>query len=128
MTPERRPPTGARSAPIPPDAPTAPFLPECSGPWRAHRYLDRLARAMRRYGWTAELRYAQQPPILLRVYSEAVPCIGESVSVLQENGAWWYRASYGVWLAQCTNVPLAAQRLSVLLTPWVSAALGDGTK
>ncbi|GAA3950153.1 hypothetical protein GCM10023085_35930 [Actinomadura viridis] len=115
----------ARPVPIPPDAPTAPALPEHSGPWRAHRYLHRLARAMRRYGWTTEVRYGQLLPTLLRVYSAAVPSIGESVTVVRANGIWWYRASTGEWLAPCTNLQLATQRLSVLLTPWVTAALAS---
>ncbi|MEO3829095.1 hypothetical protein [Actinomadura sp. B10D3] len=62
------------------------------------------------------------PRRLLRVYSKCTPTIGESVSVAWGNGTWWYQSSTGLWLTPCRDVELAADKLAILLTPWVSAA------
>jgi hypothetical protein len=111
----------ARSVGIPPDAPTALPLPTYSGRWRARWHLTRLALVIRRDGWTTQLR-TETPRTLLRVYSEQAPAIGESISVAWGNGAWWYQSSTGLWLTPCTRVYLTADKLNILLTPWVSAA------
>ncbi|RFS82869.1 hypothetical protein D0T12_25995 [Actinomadura spongiicola] len=59
---------------------------------------------------------------MLRVYSWDAPAIGESISVTLGNGEWWYQSSTGLWLTPCKRVTLATYKLSILLTPWVSAA------
>ncbi|GAA4096584.1 hypothetical protein GCM10022214_70390 [Actinomadura miaoliensis] len=117
----------ARPVRMPPSAPAAPPLPKPCPPWRTRRHLNRLARVLRRHGWTAQLRHAEPRP-LLRVFSESVPTIGESVTVAQAHGVCWYRASTGKWLAPCTEVERAANALGALLTPWVSAALTARTR
>lgn len=111
----------ARSVLDPPDAPPALPLPTYSGLWRGLWHLARLAHAARRDGWTTEVRTGGHRPIL-RVYSKNAPTIGESIAVVWGNGAWWYQASTGVWLTPCKRVDLATYKLSILLTPWVSAA------
>lgn len=110
----------AWSVPIPQDA-TTPPLPTFSGPWRARWHLARLAHSVRRDGWTTRLR-TETPRTLLRVYAKAAPTIGESISVAWGDGAWWYQSSTGLWLTPCKRVDLAAEKLNILLTPWVSAA------
>lgn len=111
----------ARSERIPPNAPSALPLPTYSGLWRARWHLTLLSLVMRRNGWKTQLR-TTGPRRLLRIYSKCTPTIGESVSVAWGNGAWWYQSSTGLWLTPCRRVELAADKLAILLTPWVSAA------
>lgn len=111
----------AWSVHISPDAPPASPLPTYGGPWRARWHLTLLALVMRRDGWRTQLRMTG-PRQLLRVYSKCTPTIGESVSVAWGNSTWWYQSSTGLWLTPCRNVDLAADKLAILLTPWVSAA------
>ncbi|MEU8804779.1 hypothetical protein [Spirillospora sp. NPDC048819] len=106
---------------IPPNAPPALPLPTYSGPWRGRWHLTRLAHVLRRDGWTTQLRTTGHHP-LLRVYAKAAPTIGESVAVAWGNGAWWYQSSTGLWLTPCNHVRVTADKLNILLTPWVSAA------
>lgn len=111
----------ARSVSVPPDAPAAPPLPTHAGLSRGRWHLTRLARRLRRYDWTTELRIDGPHP-MLRVYADNAPTIGESVSVVWGNGAWWYQSSTGIWLTRCTRPRLAADKVTVLLTPWVALA------
>ncbi|MFI0487201.1 hypothetical protein [Actinomadura sp. 9N215] len=105
----------------PPEAPAALPLPTYSGLWRGLWHLARLAHALRRDGWTTEIRTGRHRP-MLRVYPKDAPTIGESISVAWGNGEWWYQSSTGLWLTPCNRVDLAADKLNILLTPWVSAA------
>ncbi|CNF01253.1 Uncharacterised protein [Mycobacterium tuberculosis] len=106
----------ARSVLIPPDA-----LAVSPRPWRSRLLLDRLRRPLRREGWVAERRY-DGSLVMLRVYSSAVPCIGDSITVVRGDGGWWFRSSTGDLLAPCSHVDLAASEVSALLGPWVAAA------
>ncbi|WP_433230912.1 hypothetical protein [Actinomadura formosensis] len=106
---------------ITPDAPPALPLPTYSGPWRARWHLTRLALAVRRNGWTTQLRTIGRRHVL-RVFAKAAPTIRESVTVAWGNGAWWYQSTTGLWLAPCNRTDLAADKLNILLTPWISAA------
>ena len=110
-----------RSTWIPPISSTASPLPTYSGPWRARWHLTLLSLVMRRDGWKTQLR-TTEPRRLLRIYSKCTPTIGESVSVAWGDGAWWYQSSTGLWLTPCRRVELAADKLAILLTPWVAAA------
>ncbi|WP_131742304.1 hypothetical protein [Actinomadura roseirufa] len=58
----------------------------------------------------------------MRVISKAAPTIGETVSVIRGNGAWWYQSSTGLWLARCAHTGPAAEMLNIILTPWLTAA------
>ncbi|TDE39374.1 hypothetical protein [Actinomadura sp. 6K520] len=111
----------ARSVWLPPYAPPALPLPTYSGPWRARWHLSLLALVMRRDGWKTELR-TTGPRRLLRIYAKCTPTIGESVSVAWGDGAWWYQSSTGLWLTPCRKIELAADKLAILLTPWVATA------
>jgi len=88
-----------------------------------HR-LNRLGRVMRRHGWCTERRYGQNPPIL-RIYSEHLTWLGESVMVVRGPSRWVFVSSTGSWLAPCADGEGAADELSALLMPWVSAALAE---
>ncbi|MCQ0006332.1 hypothetical protein [Actinomadura madurae] len=101
---------------IPPDALVA--LPR---PFAARRQLNRLARVLRRHGWTVDRRYAETLP-MLRVFFPGAPCLGDSVTVVSGDGGWWYRSSTGELLAPCWRVDLAVAQISTLLERWVSAA------
>ncbi|WP_152563814.1 hypothetical protein [Actinomadura welshii] len=101
---------------IPPDALAA--LPR---PFTARRRLDRLARALRRHGWTVDRRYLETLP-MLRVFFPDAPCLGDSITVVSGDGGWWYRSSTGELLAPCSDLDLAVSQLSTLLERWVSAA------
>jgi hypothetical protein len=90
----------------------------------ARRQLNRLGRVMRRNGWCTERRYGQNPPIL-RIYSEQLTWLGESVMVVRGPSQWVYVSSTGSWLAPCSDGERAAEELSALLAPWVSAALTE---
>jgi hypothetical protein len=105
----------ARSVLIPPDA-----LAVSPRPWLSRLLLYRLGQALRRRGWMAHRRYGE-PLVMLRVYSSAVPCLGESITVVRGDGGWWFRSSTGVLLAPCSRVDLAASEVSALLQPWVAA-------
>lgn len=118
----------ARSVRVPPGAsPVLPLPGWSSSWWRAwwtRRRLDRLARELRREGWTTARRYGQTP-LTLRVFSESVPCLGESITVVRRRGSAvsWYRSSTGALLAPCSQVEAAAHEITALLTPWVAIAL-----
>ncbi|WP_024934134.1 hypothetical protein [Actinomadura welshii] len=105
---------------VPPDALTA-----SPRPFTARRRLNRLARALRRDGWTVERRYAETLPTL-RVFFAGAPCLGDSVTVVSGDGGWWYRSSTGELLAPCSRVDLAVSQISTLLERWVSVARSDG--
>ncbi len=106
----------ARRVLIPPDALVA--LPR---PLTARRLLNRLARALRRRGWTVERRYAETLP-MLRMHFPEVTGLGESVTVVGGDGGWWYRSSTGELLAPCSDVDLAALRVATSLDRWIAAA------
>ena len=89
--------TAARSVRVPPGARAASLLQK------------QLARALRRRGWKAE-RHGE----LLRVYSEKMPTIGESVEVI---GGRWFRSSAGAWLGE--DVERAAEAVDSLLMRWL---------
>lgn len=111
----------ARLVLLPPNAPTALPPPTYSRPWRARWHLTRLALVLRCDGWTTHLR-TETPRTLLRVYSKDAPTIGESISVAWGNGTWWYLSSTGLWLTPCKRLCLAADKLNILLQPWIAAA------
>jgi hypothetical protein len=103
--------------------PSALAAPPWAARWRMCRHLDRLARELRRAGWSSGTRYEESPPSL-RVFAARVPCVGESVTVVAGPGkAWWFRSSLGHRIAPCVDVAGAASEIAVLLTPWVAAAL-----
>lgn len=106
----------ARSVLVPPDA-----LAVSPRPWRSRLLLERLRRALCREGWVAQRRYSGAL-VMLRVYSSAVPCIGDSITVVRGDGGWWFRSSTGDLLAPCSHVDLAAAEVSASLRPWVAAA------
>ncbi|WP_207924071.1 hypothetical protein, partial [Actinomadura bangladeshensis] len=106
----------ARRVLIPPDALTA--LPR---PLTARRLLNRLARALRRQGWTVDRRYFETPP-MLRVFFPGAPCLGDSVTIAAGDGGWWYRSSTGELLAPCSDMELAVSRVMTALDRWISAA------
>lgn len=106
----------ARRVLIPPDALVA--LPR---PFTARRHLNRLARTLRRRGWTVDHRYAETRPIL-RVFFPDAPCLGDSITVAAGNGGWWYRSSTGELLAPCADIDLAVSRVTTALDRWISAA------
>jgi hypothetical protein len=118
----------ARCLRVSPGASTALFLPGWSSSWWRRRWtrrrLDRLARELRREGWTTARRYGQTP-LTLRVFSASAPCLGESITVVRPRGAvvWWYRSSTGALLAPSSQVKTAAVETTALLTPWVAVAL-----
>ncbi|MCP9968465.1 hypothetical protein LUX57_27635 [Actinomadura madurae] len=87
----------------------------------ARRRLDRLARALRRRGWTVERRYAEPLPVLRMRFAE-VAGLGESVTVVGGDGGWWYRSSTGELLAPCSDVERAALRVTTSLDRWIAAA------
>ncbi|MBO2449162.1 hypothetical protein J4573_18810 [Actinomadura barringtoniae] len=88
----------------------------------ARHQLNRLGRVLRRDGWCTERRYGQNPP-LLRIYSEHLTWLGESVMVVRGPSQRVFISSTGSWLAPCSDGERAAEELSALLEPWVSAAL-----
>ncbi|WP_412516229.1 hypothetical protein K8Z49_35270 [Actinomadura madurae] len=101
---------------IPPDA-----LVASPRPHRARWLLNRLARALRRQGCTVDRRYFETRP-MLRVFFPAMPCLGDSITVVGGSGGWWYRSSTGELLAPCSRADLAAGRVSASLAWWVLAA------
>ncbi len=111
----------ARRVLIPPDALAA--LPR---PLTARWLLNRLARALRRHGWTVDRRYAETRP-MLRVFFPDAPCLGESVTVAAGDGGWWYRSSTGELLAPCSDMDRAVSQVTTALERWVAAAGSWGT-
>jgi hypothetical protein len=108
----------ARPVLVPPDA-----LAASPRPWRARLHLGRLRRALRRDGWTVEQRYTESP-LMLRVYSADMPCLGDSVSVVREADGWWFWSSTGDLLAPCGRVDLAASAVAASLRPpWLGLAM-----
>jgi hypothetical protein len=91
-------------------------------------HLDRLAQEVIREGWKAVPRYDAPYP-LLRVFDPAAPEFGESVTLVPgtASGIWWYRSSTGEDLAPHTRPALAAERITRILIPYVTAALAAQT-
>jgi hypothetical protein len=91
-------------------------------------HLDRLAQEVIREGWKAVPRYDGPCP-LLRVFDPAVPDFGESISLVPgtTRDTWWYRSSTGEDLAPHTKPALAAERITRILIPYVTAALAAQT-
>jgi hypothetical protein len=87
-------------------------------------HLDRLAQEVIREGWKAVPRYDGPCP-LLRVFDPAVPDFGESITLVPgtTSGVWWYRSSTGEDLAPHTKPARAAERITRILVPYVTAAL-----
>lgn len=87
-------------------------------------HLDRLAQEVIREGWKAVPRYDGPYP-LLRVFDPAVPDLGESITLVPgtTSDIWWYRSSAGEDLAPHTKPILAAERITRILIPFVTAAL-----
>uniref|UniRef100_UPI003F4965EC hypothetical protein n=1 Tax=Actinomadura rifamycini TaxID=31962 RepID=UPI003F4965EC len=110
---------GVRSVLFPPEAPAA----QPVATWRARRPLRRLGRALRAAGWCAELRDGGRP-VLLRVYSPDVRCLGDSITVVAGPGGRWFQSSTGRLLAPCGRVDDAVSAAGAVLTPIVRAALG----
>ncbi|TDD73490.1 hypothetical protein E1293_31280 [Actinomadura darangshiensis] len=106
----------ARRVLVPPDALVA--LPR---PFIARRQLNRLARALRRRGWTVDRRYAETCP-MLRVFFPDMPCLGDSVTVAGGDGGWWYRSSTGELLAPCADMDLAVTQVTTALERWIAMA------
>ncbi|TDD87528.1 hypothetical protein [Actinomadura rubrisoli] len=104
---------------IPPSPPVAPSPLDA---WRARRHLGRLARRLRRRGWTAQARFTASPP-LLRVFDARVPRIGDSIAANREEAGWWFMSSTGERLAPCADPDWAVSKISVQLAPFISCAL-----
>ena len=87
-------------------------------------HLDRLAQEVIREGWKAVPRYDGPYP-LLRVFDPAVPDLGESITLVPgtTSGIWWYRSSTGEDLAPHTKPVRAAEQITRILIPYVTAAL-----
>jgi hypothetical protein len=91
-------------------------------------HLDRLAQEVIREGWKAVPRYDGPHP-LLRVFDPAVPDFGESITLVPgtTRDVWWYRSSTGEDLAPHTKPIRAAERITRILIPFVTAALAART-
>ncbi|GAA1872901.1 hypothetical protein [Actinomadura bangladeshensis] len=91
-------------------------------------HLDRLAQEVIREGWKAVPRY-EGPCPLLRVFDPAIPDFGESISLVPGTtpDIWWYRSSAGEDLAPHTRPGLAAERITRILLPYVTAVLAAQT-
>ncbi|WP_067793597.1 hypothetical protein [Actinomadura formosensis] len=91
-------------------------------------HLDRLAQEVIREGWKAVPRYDGPFP-LLRVFGPAVPDFGESITSVPGTtpDIWLYRSSTGEDLAPHTEPVRAAERITRILTPYVTAALAAQT-
>ncbi|WP_396446009.1 hypothetical protein [Actinomadura sp.] len=87
-------------------------------------HLDRLAQEVIREGWKAVPRYDGSCP-LLRVFDPAVPDFGESITLVPgtTSDIWWYWSSTGEDLAPHTKPMRAAERITRILVPYVTAAL-----
>ena len=87
-------------------------------------HLDRLAQEVIHEGWKAVPRYDGPCP-LLRVFDPAVPDLGESITLVPGTtpDIWWYRSSTGEDLAPHTRPVRAAERITRILIPYVTAAL-----
>ncbi|WP_433461721.1 hypothetical protein [Spirillospora sp. CA-128828] len=81
-----------------------------------------------REGWKAVPRYDGPHP-LLRVFDPAVPDFGESITLVpgRTPDIWWYQASTGEDLAPHNKPSRAAERITRILTPYVTAALAART-
>ncbi|KAB2348481.1 hypothetical protein [Actinomadura rudentiformis] len=89
--------------------------------WRARRNLTKLARALHGDGWTTVRKYEENPP-RLRVFLAEVPCVGETVTVIQGWSKWGFVTSAGLWVGPCREPEYAAGEVAHLLKPWVKAA------
>jgi hypothetical protein len=91
-------------------------------------HLDRLAHEVIREGWKAVPRYDGPHP-LLRVFDPAVPDFGESITLVPGTtpDIWWFRSSTGEDLAPHTKPVRAAERITRILIPFVTAALAART-
>jgi hypothetical protein len=91
-------------------------------------HFDRLAQEVIREGWKAVPRY-EGPCPLLRVFDPDVPDFGESIALVPGTtpDIWWYRSSTGEDLAPHTKPVHAAQRITRILIPYVTAALAAQT-
>ncbi|NVI88519.1 hypothetical protein [Actinomadura sp. BRA 177] len=110
----------ARPAGIPPQRPAAPSPLDDR---RARRELNRLARRLRRRGWSAQARFGDGAP-LVRLFDPRVPYIGDSVMVVWDETGRRFRSSTGELLASCDDADSACVRVAELLVPWVLGALG----
>lgn len=95
----------------------------------AAEHLDRLASELVREGWTALPRNSDTEP-LLQVFDPDVPAFGESITVVPgaTRGTWWFRSSTGEYLAPHTQPGLAADKVTRILIPYVTAALAARTR
>src|SRR5437868_11143298 len=109
----------ARPVDIPPGSPAAPCPLDV---WRTRRYLRRLARQLRRRGWTAQTRFTVSPP-LLRVYDPQTPHIEDHVTVVREDAGFWFVSSSGKWLAPCADLDWAVARVSAQLVHRINTAI-----
>jgi hypothetical protein len=90
-------------------------------------HLDRLAAELVREGWQVLRRYDEPRP-LLRVFDADVPHFGESITLAPASGTWWFQSSTGEDLAPYDRPTRAAERISRILTPFVTAALAARTR
>ncbi len=89
-------------------------------------HLDRLGEALIGAGWNTAQRYEDSPP-LLRVFSSALPEVGESVWVKPGvGGVPWFIASTGDPLAPCHDPGQARWELEVLLAAYGCGLEGAG--
>ncbi|TDD61117.1 hypothetical protein E1293_45205 [Actinomadura darangshiensis] len=100
-----------------------PVVPSTLHAWRARRRLNRLARSLRRRGWTVQPHYRGRPP-LLRVFDSKVPCIGDSIKAVKDEAAWHYVSNTGQRLAPCDDPNKACIAVAALLVPWILRAFG----
>jgi hypothetical protein len=87
----------------------------------AAEHLDQLGWAIADTELVAVTRYAEAVP-LLRVFHPALPCIGESVSVVPTENAkrsweWWFRLSDGRLIAECDDLNRAVGQILEALDP-----------
>lgn len=92
-------------------------------------HLDRLAAEVVREGWQVVPRYDDPCP-LLRVFDADVPHFGESITLVpgSTSGTWWFRSSTGEDLAPSDCPAHAAERITRILSPFVTAALAPRTR
>lgn len=89
--------------------------------WRARRLLTRLARDLRKRGWTVEPRSAEFPP-MLRVRAPEVAYVGETVTAVRHVDGWWFRTSGGRNIRHAIDTASAAGVIDALLRPWLEVS------